>query len=400
MSTAPRARLERLILLNWKGMFHQPFELHQAVTALEGENGAGKTTVMIAAFVVLLPDLQYLSFRNVGEGPGSDDGDCGIYGRLGEREPSYSLLDLRSGDGARIVAGVCLLRGARPRIEFRRFVVEGLADDVDLGELVLLRDGENERIPDMSELRETFARAGATVRTHDRVGHYCGHLHDLGILPMRMEQPQDRWRFHQMLHTSMYGGFSRSLQTGLRDYLLNEDQRLRNHVARMRENLDACRTTRQQIADADERYRLIADVYRFGWGMVEAAFHGTRLFAETRREAAGQAREEHRQRWRAEQEAILSHLSLVRRHDQTKQTVERLREADREATTLLDRCRTAYRLRQELDALIPDRKEQERVRDEVGHRRDQVQALVLSARERLASPLVFDPGVETGALCA
>ena len=62
-----RARIERLLLLNWKGIFFQPFELHEAVTALEGENGAGKTTVMIAAFVALLPDLQRLAFRNVGE---------------------------------------------------------------------------------------------------------------------------------------------------------------------------------------------------------------------------------------------------------------------------------------------------------------------------------------------
>jgi chromosome partition protein MukB len=270
-----RARIERLLLLNWKDIFYQPFELHRAVTALEGENGAGKTTVMIGAFVALLPDLQRLSFRNVGGAATGGDGDRGIYGRLGDKGPSYSLLELRAADGSRVIAGVCLLRGASPRIEAQRFLVEGLPWEVDLESLVLMRDGANERIPEIADMRQAFARVGTGLDLYESAGRYCGRLHELGILPMRMEQSQDRQRYHQMLHTSMYDGFSGALQKGLRDYLLNEDQKLRNHVGRMRENLEACRITRRRIAEAQDRFRLIEDVFRYGWGMAEAAFHSS-----------------------------------------------------------------------------------------------------------------------------
>jgi chromosome condensin MukBEF ATPase and DNA-binding subunit MukB len=63
-----RAHLTALALVNWKGVFYERYQLDRHVTALEGANGAGKTTVMIAAYVVLMPDLARLRFTTVGEG--------------------------------------------------------------------------------------------------------------------------------------------------------------------------------------------------------------------------------------------------------------------------------------------------------------------------------------------
>ena len=48
-----RVVAQQLVLVNWKGVFYQRYLLDRRVTALEGTNGAGKTTVMIAAYVVL-----------------------------------------------------------------------------------------------------------------------------------------------------------------------------------------------------------------------------------------------------------------------------------------------------------------------------------------------------------
>ena len=62
-----RARAEALVLVNWKGVFYERYLLDRHVTALEGANGAGKTTVMIAAYVVLLPDMSRLRFTNLGQ---------------------------------------------------------------------------------------------------------------------------------------------------------------------------------------------------------------------------------------------------------------------------------------------------------------------------------------------
>ena len=48
-----RTRATALALVNWKGVFYERYQLDKRVTALEGANGAGKTTVMIAAYIVL-----------------------------------------------------------------------------------------------------------------------------------------------------------------------------------------------------------------------------------------------------------------------------------------------------------------------------------------------------------
>ena len=97
-----RARATALILVNWKGVFYERYLLDRHVTALEGANGAGKTTVMIAAYVVLLPDLGRLRFTNLGES-GATGGDRGIWGRLGEGgRPSYAAMEMETAAGERL----------------------------------------------------------------------------------------------------------------------------------------------------------------------------------------------------------------------------------------------------------------------------------------------------------
>jgi hypothetical protein len=109
----------------------------------------------------------------------------------------------------------------------------------------------------------------------------------------RMEAYAERDKFNRMLQTSMYGGLSSSIQKGLRDYLLAEDPSLRNHVARMRENLEACRVTRQEIDSADKKFKIIQGVFKSGYGMFEAAFHGTRLRVVGLRKKADATRADH-----------------------------------------------------------------------------------------------------------
>ena len=97
-----RARAAQLILVNWNGVFYERYELNESVTALEGANGAGKTTVLIAAFIALLPDMKHLRFTNVGEHPGSA-GDRGIWGaseRREDRPTRCSTSSLRAANGS------------------------------------------------------------------------------------------------------------------------------------------------------------------------------------------------------------------------------------------------------------------------------------------------------------
>ena len=101
-----RTRARALLLVNWKGVFYERYLIDRHVTALEGANGAGKTTVMIAAYVALLPDMSRLRFTNLGE-TGATGGDKGIWGRLGEPgRPAYSAIDFALASGHRLLIGI------------------------------------------------------------------------------------------------------------------------------------------------------------------------------------------------------------------------------------------------------------------------------------------------------
>src|SRR4051812_49885022 len=101
-----RARVTALALVNWKGVFYERYLLDRHVTALEGANGAGKTTVMIAAYVVLMPDMSRLRFTNLGE-TGATGGDKGVWGRpRGPRSPPYNPPQNPLPGGGRRLSGV------------------------------------------------------------------------------------------------------------------------------------------------------------------------------------------------------------------------------------------------------------------------------------------------------
>ena len=87
MAERPRTALMGIVLVNWKGVFFQDYRLNQTITALEGVNGAGKTTVMVAAFVAMFPDQRWLDFENVAVS--GKQRDRGIVGRLGKPGPSW-----------------------------------------------------------------------------------------------------------------------------------------------------------------------------------------------------------------------------------------------------------------------------------------------------------------------
>ena len=158
-----RARVIALALVNWRGVFYERYLLDRHVTALEGANGAGKTTVMIAAYVVLLPDMSRLRFTNLGE-TAATGGDRGIFGRLGEAgRPSYAALDLELAGGERLVAGVHLARASEPTVEPTTFVIRGLPPEARLHDLLLLRREDTDQVPELDEVKASVAAAGGTI---------------------------------------------------------------------------------------------------------------------------------------------------------------------------------------------------------------------------------------------
>lgn len=275
-----RVRAEALALVNWKGVFYERYALDPHVTALEGNNGAGKTTVMIAAYVVLLPDMTRLRFTNLGE-TGATGGDKGIWGRLGEvGRPSYAALDFRLPRGGRVLAGVQLERKGEPTVEPSPFLVTGLADDVRLQDLLLLAQGELDVVPELQELRDNAARLGGRLQTFATARDYFAALFEYGITPMRLGTDEERNKLNEMLKTSMTGGMSKGLLQELRSFLLKQEGGLAETLQRMKANLDACRRTRTEVLEAQRLEQEIGSVYEAGEQMFAAAVAATRERAE------------------------------------------------------------------------------------------------------------------------
>ena len=348
MTTTSRTKIESLILINWKGFFYQRFEMDEGVTALEGENGAGKTTVMIGAFVALLPDQRLLQFRSMSE-PGGIEGDRGIFGRLGQKGIAYTILELCLPQKGKILAGVMLRKKAPPSLELTPFIAGGLSNSAALEEILLAREGEIERVPELMEIRQKLGQIGCTLEVYDSVAQYTSDLFTLGVTPLSMEGYAEREKFNRMLQTSMYGGLSSSIQKGLRDYLLAEDHSLRNHVARMRENLDACRVTRQEIDSAERKYKIIEGVFSAGYGMFESAFHGTRLRVVNLRRKADNSRQEHL-RCKSELNLIERRLQeLESAHAEAKGELEERQKESERAKDLLHDCREARKIAAQIE---------------------------------------------------
>ena len=274
-----RARVAALALVNWKGVFYERYLLDRHVTALEGANGAGKTTVMIAAYVVLLPDMSRLRFTNLGES-GATGGDRGIWGRLGEvGRPSYAVLDLEVGDHERVIAGIRLVRTTPPTVEPTAFLITGLAPTVRLSDLLLVRQLDGDHVPELDEISKAVAIAGGTIEVFKTTRDYFAALFERGITPMRLASEEERGKLNEMLRTSMTGGISRALTSELRSFLLKEETGLGDTLSRMRANLEACRRTRSEVAESRQLEREISAIYEAGLAMFGAAVHATRSAA-------------------------------------------------------------------------------------------------------------------------
>ena len=318
-----RIRARTLVLVNWRGVFYERYSLDESVTALEGDNGAGKTTVMIAAYVVLLPDMTRLRFTNVGESDATG-GDKGLWGRLGNpNRPSYAVMVFEVG-GEEVLAGVHLERKGEPSVELTPFLIEGLAAGVRLQDALLLQSGGEDLVPELSDLRENVARLGGRFQICRTAKEYFAGLFERGITPLRLVADEERTRFNDMLRTSMTGGISRALTSEFRSFLLKEESGLADTLVRMRGNLEACRRTRTEVKESQELEREIGGVYEAGHAMFGASLLAARERAFELRRRLEEA-EDGRDTARRERDAVARELE--ERTEERTRIEERLKKA-------------------------------------------------------------------------
>lgn len=290
MSEQSRTRLAAVALVNWKGVFFQEYELDRTVTALEGVNAAGKTTVMVAVFTALFPDQRWLDFVNVTVLSRTTQ-DRGIYGRLGRPGPSWSVLDVRSGSGERWLVGVHLQRGVDRNVDLQPFIVSGVPSEDSLSDLLLMSDeNEQAQVPDPSELDTHLGRRGLGLQFLDPQA-YFEELFQVGVLAAPLRSQAERGRYFEVLQTSLMGGLSDKVRLGLRDYLLREDSSVAVAVKRMQDNLAECRKTRQRLSHFDKVHRAVGTVHDTGLRMFAFGIHATRRRAEELEQKAQDSRE-------------------------------------------------------------------------------------------------------------
>lgn len=365
--TPKRTRARALTLVNWRGVFYMNYSLDPQVTAFEGTNGAGKTTVMIAAYMVMLPDMTRLRFTNLGE-TGATGGDRGIWGRLGDgSRPSYTVLDLELADGTRMLAGVHLEKKAEPTVEPTPFVIHGLDWEVKLSELFLEREGAFESVPEIDRVKALAAEKGGKARVFSTAKDYFAELFDRGVLPLRMQLDEERNKLNEMLRTSMVGGISRALTGGMREFLLREETGLAEVLRRMRGNLESCRRTRREVEEARRLEGEIHGVWESGQSMFSAVIHAVKREAEERQATLEEAsrRSEQAQEARLEIERALAVKRL--RVDEVAQRRAGTRQEAAESKARLEKKKRAWevarkiaRMGRERDALENEREQKER----------------------------------------
>ncbi|MFO7181610.1 MAG: ATP-binding protein, partial [Pseudomonadota bacterium] len=350
-----RARASALALVNWKGVFYERYRLDRHVTALEGANGAGKTTVMIAAYVVLLPDLARLRFTNVGE-HGATGGDKGIWGRLGEpSRPAYSVIEFELPSGERVMAGAHLERKAEPSLALTPFLVTGLAESVGLRDVLLVTDGEHEAVPELAEVKDAVKKRGGRITVFSSSKEYFSTLFDLGVTPLRLGTDEERNKLNEMLRTSMTGGISRALTTELRSFLFKQESGLSETLSRMRQNLDACHRTRLEVAEARRVEHEVTGIFEAGREMFGAALAATRRSVEEAERAAEAARSA-RAAPTAEREAVAQELVELRARSATlEERLAAARAAQGRARENHERAVRALSLVERLAALEAER---------------------------------------------
>lgn len=380
-----RTRARSLVLVNWNGVFYHRYRLDRHVTALEGVNGSGKTTVMVAAYIALMPDKSKLRFSNVGES-GAAGSERGVWGRLGTPgHPSYTALEFELPDGESLIAGVHIARGPRPEFELTPFVVTGLERDTPLQDVLLWQQGGEEGVPELTALVEQVAVHGGQVERFSTAKDYFATLFDRGVTPLRLANGDERSKFNELLQTSMSGGISRALTDEFRTFLLRAESGLADTLAQMRANLKACRTTRKQVADARRLQVELGGVFEAGEQMFAAGLFATRERADELRKRLKDATDE-RDRAREEHDQVQRGLvdDRVRLTD-LRSALEAQRRAVEEAEDAYRRTEAANVLAGRIETLCAEGRALARQRAEAAAARQEATEEVDRCREVLES---------------
>lgn len=266
-------RIERIALAGWRGMRYLEFALDEgAFTGLVGEPGAGKSTVAMVLCHALLPDRRYVDIRPLSAI--EDAHKSGVDTLAGRIDPTsgyaYILMDVRSSNGARLIAGLhaAVVDG---RAEFTQLVVEDAPAQWPLQDFLRAVEGDLEYYPDHAELMTHLARQGVSMKICRTVREYGELLNSAGILPCDYSDNTERFLFGKLLESTFRGGVSQEVASRIKSYMLPAAVRVPESVSRLQHCADTVLRTKNSLAVAEQQLALLEATYGLGKAIVARA---------------------------------------------------------------------------------------------------------------------------------
>ena len=254
------SKFRRIILVNWLDLPYAQIDLDDNVTIFEGGNGSGKSTVLLAALVTLMPDKKQLRSRTVTVEKNVEEA---IYHRLQADEPiSYAALEIQLADEI-ILAGVHITKQKESNgISLDVFIIRRWSDRENVQDFFRFTEGEKEWTCNLNELKQRCGEWGMEFHAHPTLIAYFREMYEVGVIPLAMATDSERSQYAHMLETSMAGGMSSALVDRLKNYLLPEYEKLPDASRLMHDNLRSCIGTQNELKSANEQYIRIATLFR------------------------------------------------------------------------------------------------------------------------------------------
>ncbi len=258
-------------LVNWLSASFLEIEADKLLTILEGPNGVGKSSIMMAVYILLMPDQSTFRFRDQ---QGSQTGISEIVGRINKHGPVYCAMTLVSSTNERTIIGLHLAPRGEAKIDISPFVINKVPAAVTAGGLFITHGKEGGIVRELSEVAAAAEMAGAEFKKH-KVGDYLKELCALGVHAIDMASDKDRKNYGEAALSCMYGGMSKDFQSRLRDFLLPEKPTVAQQLAGITESLRACRRGRIQTRELQESSANVQSIVEKSREMLRFGVAGT-----------------------------------------------------------------------------------------------------------------------------
>lgn len=344
-----RTNINTMTMINWRGIPFQIINMDKLLTALEGKNGAGKTTVLTAFYIAQLPDLSLVKIPNIGDSDGYKK-EKGLHGKLGETGPVYSILEFITQKNERVFAGVQLFARTAPNVEIgKMFVICNIPHPVQIEQILTFELEDKVYVPEVNQIEQRVAIYGGEMFSFTKIGDYGSRLFDLGILPLKLTDKATREKFNRLLQTSLQGGFSSGLQEKLKDYLLPNYTEISDSIEHMDHNLSQCRITRKNIENLNQRILSVEKVYSTSKEMMTTEFIGMKLREELLKKEMMQLRSELIKARAEYRNTDLAHQASLSEQSILEDSVTSAENALESADVRLKKVKEAVKTRNELN---------------------------------------------------